>query len=484
MDAHFLLASISAATEAPASAWDSPGILVLKLSAVLFLVLTNGFFVASEFAIVKVRASQLDALPDQRSRGVGPARKVVEHLDAYLSATQLGVTLASLALGWVGEPFVARMIEPFFALAHVGAPAVVHTVSFVLAFTFITVLHIVLGELAPKSLAIRKALPTTLLISRPLRLFHGVFRPAIWTLNALSNWTLKHVFRLEPATENEEVHSEDELRLLVKESARSDEISGVSQEIVTNAFDMRRLLVREVMTPRAEVVFLDARLPFQENLQRIKAAGHSRFPLCEGDFEHTIGLVHLRDVFALLEAAEPELTTIRKELLAVPESMPLEQLLPLCRRQQAHLAVVVDEYGANVGIVTLQHVIAEIIGEEPDEFGSERREFHRVSANEFRVEGGLGLYELRDLAGVTWQSADVSTVGGFITARFGHLPHQGEQVTVDEYLITIEQANGRRIEQLHFQKQAPELPPLSAGSENIAGTNPTKSPSLDQGTIR
>ncbi len=481
MEVHFILASASA--EAAAIAWDSPGILVLKLLAVVVLVLMNGFFVASEFAIVKVRTSQLDALSDQGNRSVGPARKVVEHLDAYLSATQLGVTLASLALGWVGEPFVARMIEPFFALARVGAPAVVHTVSFVLAFTFITVLHIVLGELAPKSLAIRKALPTTLLISRPLRLFHGVFRPAIWTLNALSNWTLKHVFRVEPATESEEVHSEDELRLIVKESARSDEISGVSQEIVTNAFDLRRLLVREVMTPRTEVVFLDTRLPFQENLRRIKAAGHSRFPLCEGDFEHAVGLVHLRDVFALLEAAEPELAAIKKDLLAVPESMPLEQLLPLCRRQQAHLAVVVDEYGANVGIVTLQHVVSEIIGEEPDEFGSERREFHRVSDDEFRAEGGLGLYELRDLAGVTWQSADVSTVGGFITARFGHLPHQGEQINVDDYLVTVEQVDGRRIEQLRFQRQLPEPPPMPAGSENLAGTNPLKSPGLDQGKV-
>ena len=452
------LASHLADASAPAVGWEAPGALVLKGLAVLGLVLMNGFFVAGEFAIVKVRASQLEALLKQGDRRAEPTRKVIENLDAYLSATQLGVTLASLGLGWVGEPFVARMVEPLFALVGVASPAVVHTVSFVLAFTVITGLHIVLGELAPKSLAIRAALPTALFISRPLRLFHGMFRPFIWTLNALSNWTLLHVFRLPPASEGDEVHSEDELRLLVDESAKSEEISGVSKEIVTNAFDMRRLLVREVMTPRAEVAFLDTRLPFRENLARIRAAGHSRFPLCEGNFDQTVGLIHLRDVFGLLESPEPDLATIKKELLAVPESMPLEQLLPLCRRQRAYLAVVVDEYGSNVGIVTLQHVVSEIIGEEPDEFGSTRREFHRLSDEEFEVEGGLGLYELRDLAGVTWHSEDVSTVSGFITARLGHLPTQGEQTRVDDYLVTVEQIDGRRIGQLRFQRQVPPSP--------------------------
>ena len=466
METFTFLAIVGFATEPPAVQWESPGALLLKLAAVLFLVLMNGFFVASEFAIVKVRTSQLDAILQQGDRRAGSTRKVVENLDAYLSATQLGVTLASLALGWIGEPFVARMIEPLFALAHVGASAVIHTVSFVLAFTSITILHIVLGELAPKTLAIRKALPTALLISRPLRLFYRMFQPFIWTLNAITNWTLLHMFRVAPAQEAEEVHSEDELRLIVSESAKSEEISGVSKEIVTNAFDMRKLLVREVMTPRAEVVFLDTRLPFRDNLQRIKDAGHGRFPLCEGDFDHATGLIHLRDLFGLIEAGEPDLTTIRKDLVAVPESMPLEQLLPLCRRQRAHLAVVVDEYGTNVGIVTLQHVVSEIIGEEPDEFGSERREFQRVSEDEFRAEGGLGLYELRDLVGVTWESADVSTVGGFITARFGHLPHQGEQVNVDDYLVTVEQADGRRIEQLLFQRQ-PREPSVAPDGSNV-----------------
>ena len=463
MDTVLVLAAITSSVETTTTRWEPPGTLLLKFSAVLLLVLLNGFFVASEFAIVKVRASQLDALANQKDRSVRAARAIIEHLDAYLSATQIGVTLASLALGWVGEPFLARVIAPAFTRLHIAAPAVIQTVSFVLAFTLITVLHIVLGELAPKSLAIRLALPTTLLVGQPLRLLHGLFRPAIWTLNGLTNWTLKYVFRLEPVSESEMVHSEDELRLIVNESARSEEISGVSKEIVTNAFDMRHLLVREVMTPRAEVATLDSRLSFQENLQRVKAAGHSRFPLCEGDFDHAIGLIHVRDLFVQLDEPKPDLMAIRKDLLVVPESMPLEKLLPLCRRQRAHLAVVVDEYGGNVGIVTLQHVVSEIIGEEPDEFGSGRCEFQRLGDDEFLAEGGLGLYELRDLANVTWESADVSTVGGFVTARFGYLPCQGEVINIDDYLVTIEQADGRRIEQMRFRRQTPAPAEIETG---------------------
>jgi CBS domain containing-hemolysin-like protein len=214
-------ANVADAVGAPATSWDVPGIIFLKLLAVVFLVLLNGFFVASEFAIVKVRATQLDALAAPSNGRARLARHVTSHLDSYLSATQLGITLASLGLGWLGEPFLADMIEPFFALAGVHSAVLIQTVSFALAFTTITVLHIVLGELAPKSIAIRKAVPTTLWISRPLRLFYLVFKPAIWLLNGLANWLLKRILRLDPVAESELAHSEEELRLILDESAKA-----------------------------------------------------------------------------------------------------------------------------------------------------------------------------------------------------------------------------------------------------------------------
>jgi CBS domain containing-hemolysin-like protein len=432
--------------------WDAPGVILLKLLAIGSLVALNGFFVASEFAIVKVRASQLDALAAHGNGRAQLARHVTTHLDAYLSATQLGITLASLGLGWMGEPFLAQMIEPFFALAGITSPVLIGTVAFALAFATITILHIVLGELAPKSIAIRKAVPTTLWISRPLRLFYLVFQPAIWLLNGMANWLLKRIFHIDPVAENELAHSEEELRLILDESGKAAQISAVSQEIVANAFEMRRRLVREVMTPRGEVVYLDTGLSFRDNLERAKAARHTRFPLCAGHFDHTIGLVHIKDMLAQLDEPEPSLLAIKNELAAVPEMMPLEKLLTRFRDRQAHLAVVVDEFGGNVGIVTMQHVIAEVIGKLPDEFGLERREFQRLSEDEFLVDGGLGLYELHDLAGLEWKDEDVTTVGGFVVRRFGYLPSIGEQLRLDDYTVTVEQTDGRRVQQLRFRR--------------------------------
>jgi Cyclin M transmembrane N-terminal domain len=260
------------AVGAPAISWDAPGIIFLKLLAVVFLVLLNGFFVASEFAIVKVRSSQLDALAARGNGHARLARHVTSHLDAYLSARQLGITLSSLGLGWLGEPFLARMIEPFFALANITSPALIETIAFALAFAAITILHIVLGELAPKSLAIRKPVPTTLWISPPPRIFYVVFKPAIWLLNELASWLLRRIFHLDPFAEGELAHSEEELRLILDESAKAARICPVSQQIVANAFEIRRRVVREVMTPRGEVVYLDTGLSFRENLQRAKAA--------------------------------------------------------------------------------------------------------------------------------------------------------------------------------------------------------------------
>jgi CBS domain containing-hemolysin-like protein len=456
-----LLASVAQTVGAHATSWDAPGVIFLKLLSIAFLVLLNGFFVASEFAIVKVRASQLDSLATQGDGRLRLASHITTHLDAYLSATQLGITLASLGLGWLGEPFLAEMIEPFFVLANINSPLLIETVSFALAFSTITILHIVLGELAPKTIAIRKPAPTTLWVSRPLSLFYVLFKPAIWLLNGLANWLVKAVFHLEPVAESELVHSEDELRLILDQSTKAARVSPVSQEILANAFELRRRVVREVMTPRGEVIYLDVDLSFRDNLQRAKAARHTRFPLCVKHFERSIGLINIKDILAQLDEPAPSLAAIKKELIVVPEMMPLEKLLTRFRDQQSHLALVVDEFGGNVGIVTLQHVVTEVIGQLPDEFGLERPEFQRLGEDEFLVAGGLAIFEMRDLAGLEWKHESVTTVGGYVVHRLGHLPRIGEQVRIDDYIVTVEQADGRRVRQLRFQRVAKtESPPL------------------------
>jgi CBS domain containing-hemolysin-like protein len=265
---------------------------------------------------------------------------------------------------------------------------------------------------------------------------------------------LKRILRLDPVAESELVHSEEELRLILDESAKAARISPVSQEIVAKAFEIRRRLVREVMTPRGEVIYLDASLSFRHNLQRAKAARHTRFPLCAEQFDHTIGLFHIKDILAQLDEPEPSLLAIKKELVVVPEMMPLEKLLTRFRDQQSYLAVVVDEFGGNVGIVTLQNVIAEVIGQLPDEFGLGRREFERLGENEFLADGALAIYEMRDLAGLDWKDEDVTTVGGYVVRRLGHLPRVGEQTRIDGYIVTVEQADDRRVRQLRFQRTA------------------------------
>ena len=451
------ISSFAFATDWPlavgiAHEWDSAGVILLKLGVIMFLVCLNGFFVAAEFAIVKVRSSQLEALDETGEKRASFARHVVAQLDAYLSATQLGITLASLALGWVGEPFLARMIEPLFARVGITSGAVVHGVAFTFAFATITFLHIVLGELAPKSLAIRKSLATTLWVARPLGLFYLVFKPAIWFLNGTANKILKYVFRLEPVGEHELAHSEEELRLILDESEKSDEVSTLGRDILVNALDMRRRVVRDIMTPRGEVVSLDLENSFEENVAKALASRHTRFPLCRGHLDNTIGLIHIKELVPMMRDPQPDLLRIKRDVLNVPEMMPLEKLLNLFLTRHAHLAVVVDEYGGTVGMVTLENVLEEIVGDIQDEFDAEPEEFREINDNEFTVEGAVGLYELQDMADLTLESADVSTIGGYVTHLLGHLPKQGEQVQIENYLVTIAKSDGRRVEQLHFRK--------------------------------
>ena len=441
-----------ASTEGVATQWESGGTIFFQLAVILFLVLLNGFFVASEFAIVKVRGSQLEALEESGESRAAFARHVVAHLDAYLSATQLGITLASLALGWVGEPFLAKMLQPFFHLAGVSSEGITRTVSVTLAFAVITFLHIVLGELAPKSLAIRKSVGTTLWVARPLALFHITFRPAIWFLNGAANLVLKHVFQLQPASEHELAHSEEELRVILAESERAEEVSPLGKSILINALDMADRVVRDITTPRGEVVFLNTEDTFEENLKRALDSRHTRFPLCDGHLDSTIGLVHIKDMLKLMREPGADMHSIKRDILPVPEMMPLEKLLTFFLARHAHLGLVVDEFGGTVGVVTLDNVLEELVGEIQDEFDAENPEFKRINADEFTVQGGVGLYELHDLAGLELESADVSTIGGYVTHLIGHLPKQGEHVRIEDYTVTISQSDGRRVGQLHFKR--------------------------------
>ena len=435
------------------AAWESADVILLKLLGIALLVLLNAFFVGSEFAIVKVRSTQLEPLIEEGDARAVLSGEIISKLDAYLSACQLGVTLSSLGLGWVGEPFLARMLIPFFYLAGIQSAAVIHTVCFTLAFSAITVAHIVVGEQAPKIIAIRYALAATLWVSRPLSWFYLAFGPAISFLNFATNFVLKRVFRVESVKTHELGHSEEELRVILAESENPEGVSPLGKEILINALDLRRLVVRDITTPRGEVVSLDLENTFDENLKIAQDSRHTRFPLCQGHLDNTVGLVHIKDLLRLTREQAPDLTAIKRDILPVPEMMPLEKLLKLFLTKHAHLALVVDEYGGTVGIVTLDNVLEELVGSIQDEFDVEAAEFRRVNEDEFIVEGMFGLYELNDAAGLELESADVSTIGGYVTHLIGRLPQQGEKVAIDGYEVTITKCDGRRVEQLHFKRK-------------------------------
>jgi CBS domain containing-hemolysin-like protein len=432
------------------------GSILFNLLIILLLVFLNGFFVASEFALVKVRSSQLDAL-ETEDKKVELARRVTSHLDAYLSATQLGITLASLALGWIGEPYLAKLIRPVLMDFGMRSEPIVHGVSFALGFGMITYLHIVLGEVTPKWLGIRKALVISLWISPPLHLFYLIFRPAIWFLQASANWIMKSVFRMDPVTDTELAHSEEELRVILAENESPADGTELGNELLINALDFRRRVVRDIMTPRGDVIYLDLQDSFDANVQVAIESGHTRFPLVQGHLDNTVGLIHIKDLMREMKSERHDLLAIKRELMPVPEFMPLEKLLRQFLAKRAHFAVVVDEYGGAVGIVTLDNVVGELVGEIKDEFDQEQvKEFIRLNEEEFIVQGQVNLYELKELADLELENAEVTTIGGYVVQLLGHLPKPGEEVQIGDYLVTITQADGRRILQLHFKKHVPE----------------------------
>jgi CBS domain containing-hemolysin-like protein len=433
--------------------WDSGVEILFEWAIIIGLVLLNGFFVAAEFAIVKVRGSQLEALEAEGNRRAAPARRVVEKLDSYLSATQLGITLASLGLGWVGEPYLARMLQPLMFSIGVESEAIVRTSSFIVAFSAITFLHIVIGELAPKSLAIRKSVGTALWVAAPLGWFFAVFKPAIWFLNGMANLLLKYLFRIQPATEHELAHSEEELRLILAESANAREVSAIGKDLLMNALDLRDRVVRDIATPRGDVVFLNTEDTFEENLKRAMESRHTRFPLCRGHLDDTVGLVHIKDLLKLVRETKAEIGSIKRELHNVPEMMPLERLLTFFLSRHAHLALVVDEFGGAAGIVTLDNVLEELVGDIQDEFDSEKPELRKVGKDEFVVAATLGLHELNEMLGMELESTEVSTVGGYVTQVIGHLPKPGEKARIEDFEATVTKADGRRVLEINLQRK-------------------------------
>jgi CBS domain containing-hemolysin-like protein len=441
----------------PATEFPSSGKTILYIAGIIFFLMLNAFFVASEFAIVKVRASQIEGELKENPVKAATALKVVNNLDGYLSANQLGITIASLALGFLGEPFVAALVSPM--LMQTGMSVWwVKGISFTMAILSFTFLHVVIGELMPKSIAIRYPLGTTMRLSPPLHAFYKSAKWGIMFLQGTANWLLKRLFNIAPVSEGEHSHSAEELALLVTQSGKTQEVTETEREILINALGLNELWVRDVMTPRNKVVILDADQPFDKVLEIAMRSKHTRFPLVKGHLDNAIGLIHIKDLFKLIKDPDPDLMRIKRELKIVPDTMPLDTLLTFFLREHAHLAMAVDEFGTPVGIVFLDNVMEELVGDIQDEFDNERSSFTQINDDEFVIEGAM---TLNDLAGhvpeLFLESGEVTTVGGYLTQQLGRFPEVGETQEILGYEARVTSTDGRRVGQIHFRKLVPAL---------------------------
>ncbi len=423
--------------------------IALRLCAVMLLVLLNGFFVAAEFAIVKVRSTQIEALVKRRHRRATVADHVIQHMDAYLSATQLGITLASLGLGWMGEPFIAALLESFLFGFGLQARTVVSSVSFGVAFAIITFLHIVIGELAPKSLAIQRAQSTALWVAIPLTFFYKLFYPAIWFLNRVANRILR-LIGIEPASESDLSHSEEELRLLLANPGNSEGESSLSRRILMNAFSLKSLKARNIMLPHNKIVVLFADQPMEASLRIAQASRHTRFPLCRGSIDHVIGMVHIKDLLCIRTGgAGANVESVKREILFVPEFLRLDALLSMFLEKRCHMAMVVDEFGVTLGMVTLEDVLEELVGEIQDEFDQEQPLILQIRDQEYLVDGSTPLHDVEEAFGVRFnEQSDAATLGGYVVNRWQEIPPEGTEWTFENLRFIVQRVEKFRVSQV------------------------------------
>jgi CBS domain containing-hemolysin-like protein len=429
--------------------------IVLKVLLVAGLIAVNGFFVAAEFALVKIRETQLDELVLQGNRRARMARAVLGNLNSFLSATQLGITMASLGLGWVGRPLFSSLLSPLLLSLHIQSEALRHSISFAVGFFALTFLHISAGELAPKWAAIQNALPISLWVAQPLRWFYRVSYPLNWLLNITARWLLRQA-GLERAADAKRVHSEEELRLLLTAAQKYSGGTILGRDLVLNALDLPHRLAREVMRPRQEIVSLDTQASIAQCLEVAEKTRYSRFPLCEGsDPDKSLGVVHIKDLYAMRLKARSgaDLLPVARKLVYVPETARLEKLLQVLLERKIHLAIVVDEYGGTLGMLTLENILEELVGQIQDEFDQEKPLRVRTSETTWEIAGALPLHELEELTGQPHRQENITTVSGWVTHRLGGFPKAGDTLAAGAYELRVEAMDGMRVARLKLTKR-------------------------------
>jgi CBS domain containing-hemolysin-like protein len=406
------------------------------LLAVLVLVLLNGFFVAAEFALVTVRRTRVEQMIAEGRPGARNISDATIHLDSYIAACQLGITMASLALGWVGEPALAGLIEPAVGevLGHAAAVAV--------AFTIITALHVVAGELAPKGVALQYPEQTALVVSAPLRAFRVVFRPVIWLLNE-SGWLAARLMGVSRDVESHSHIGAEELRLVVQASAQAGAIETEEQFLLERVLRFGELTVASVMVPRTELVALPVDTSTKEATALVAEHHHSRYPVYRKDIDNIIGVIHVRDL--LLAEPASTLEPLLREALVVPSNIGVDRLLGEMRQRRTHFAIAVDEFGGTDGIVTIEDVLESIVGELQDEFEEPERPPQRGPGGRMRIDGLDNVDVLPGLLGFEAEPGPYNTVAGFVLDRIGRIPEVGDEIEVPGYRLRVVEMDDLRI---------------------------------------
>ncbi|WP_102261947.1 hemolysin family protein [Mesobacillus jeotgali] len=422
--------------------------IITNLFLVVLLISLTGFFVATEFAIVKVRSSRIDQLITEGRKGAQSAKHVVTHLDEYLSACQLGITITALGLGWLGEPTIEEMLHPVFENFQLNT-SLASILSFGIAFALITFLHVVVGELAPKTVAIQKAEAITLAFSKPIIWFYKIMYPFIWVLNGSAR-LLVGLFGLKSASEHEIAHSEEELRILLSESYESGEINQNELNYVNNIFEFDERIAKEIMVPRTEIVTFDISDDIDTIIDVIQKEKYTRYPVIDGEKDNIVGMINIKEILTAKLTRkdlqkESILSSFIKPVIRVIETIPIHDLLVKMQKERIHMAILIDEYGGTSGLVTVEDILEEIVGDIRDEFDvDEIAEIRKVNENHYLFSSRVLIDEVNDLLGIFISEEEVDTIGGWfmtknIDAEIGdEIEEQGyifKIIEIDEYHI-------------------------------------------------
>jgi len=418
------------------------------------LIALTAFFVAAEFAIVKVRSSRIDQLVAEKKRGAVAAKKVTTSLDEYLSACQLGITVTALGLGYLGEPTFEHLIHPVVEFLGLNG-TIASTISFILAFSFMTFIHVVIGELAPKTVAIQKAESISLILSTPLIVFYKIAYPFIWALNSSARF-FTGLFGVKPASESEEVHTEEELRIILSESFESGEINQAEYKYLNNIFEFDNRLAKEIMVPRTEIIGLYAEDPIEEQIEIIKNEKYTRYPVFGEDKDDILGIVNVKDFFIryLDEKVEKtyDFANYTRPVIQVIETIAIHDLLLLMQKKRIPLAILYDEYGGTAGLLTMEDILEEIVGEIRDEYDDdEKPAVQHISESHKIVDGKVLITEINDLFGLYVDQDDVDTIGGWILTQ-NHDIQQGESVIFEDFEFKVVELDSHQVKLVEIKK--------------------------------